>query len=173
MQETPEKGDLVEHKSHFVGRITSIIEVIGSITRAAVTSESSQVTRTYPLDTLRVLEKAEASTSDFSDVLIDFEEYQEAVKAFVVYPPHSAIAYTLLGLGGGLGELMQMHKRSLRDGTVPAQEDICLEAGDLLWYLTRYITEQGLSLEEVARKNLEKLQGRAANNTLHGKGDHR
>lgn len=47
------------------------------------------------------------------------------------------------------------------------------ELGDVLWYIAALARELGLSLEDVARLNLEKLEGRVQRGTLGGAGDER
>jgi hypothetical protein len=43
----------------------------------------------------------------------------------------------------------------------------------VLWYLAALAREIGLSLDDVARENVAKLQERAARNVLKGSGDYR
>jgi len=47
------------------------------------------------------------------------------------------------------------------------------ELGDLLWYAAMLADVLGLSLDEVARYNLAKLQRRKAKDMIHGSGDDR
>lgn len=51
--------------------------------------------------------------------------------------------------------------------------EIKLELGDILWQLQGCCRVMGLSLEEVAKANLEKLADRKKRNTIDGNGDHR
>jgi len=48
-----------------------------------------------------------------------------------------------------------------------------LELGDILWYVSRSAAKIGLTLEEVARMNVEKLSDRARRNVLRSQGDNR
>lgn len=54
-------------------------------------------------------------------------------------------------------------------------EDKCAEVagelGDILWYAAMVAFEFGLSLQEIAAANLEKLRGRQQRGTLSGFGD--
>ena len=47
------------------------------------------------------------------------------------------------------------------------------ELGDVLWYLTQICTELGLTLQEVASANVEKLYSRLERDQIHGEGDER
>jgi len=47
------------------------------------------------------------------------------------------------------------------------------ELGDVLWYLAQLATELGLNLEEVAKKNLEKIYSRKKRGKIKGSGDKR
>jgi len=68
-------------------------------------------------------------------------------------------------------------KKVLRDnnGVVSGEEkeEIKKELGDVLWYLAQISTELNLSLDEVAKFNIEKLASREKRNKLHGSGDNR
>ncbi|HWX87432.1 MAG TPA: MazG nucleotide pyrophosphohydrolase domain-containing protein, partial [Solirubrobacteraceae bacterium] len=47
------------------------------------------------------------------------------------------------------------------------------ELGDVLWYVAQLASELDLSLEEIAKQNLEKLFSRQARGVLSGSGDDR
>ena len=76
----------------------------------------------------------------------------------------------VLGLGGESGEILEKFKKILREkkGVINEadKEEIVKELGDVLWYLNSISTLIGSSLEEVARKNNEKLKSRQARNQL-------
>lgn len=111
---------------------------------------------------------------------MNFIEYQEATGKTAVYPCATtieALTYVTLGLTGEAGELANKVKKLLRDkgGAVTLKDKIELqyELGDCLWYVSQMAKELGFNLEAVARRNVEKLQGRAERGTLKGSGDGR
>ncbi len=68
----------------------------------------------------------------------------------------------LLGLAGEVGEILGEHKKQLRDGSSYKlfPDRVKEELGDLLWYLTNVATKHGLTLEDIALSNLNKVQRR-------------
>jgi NTP pyrophosphatase (non-canonical NTP hydrolase) len=107
---------------------------------------------------------------------MEFKEYQEKAKETAVYPKtEPSWIYPLLGLAGESGEIFEKLKKVIRDdGSKISEEKINLlkkEIGDVLWYLSTLSTELGLSLNEVAEENIEKLFSRKERNKLHGNGD--
>ena len=83
-------------------------------------------------------------------------------------------AYLGLCLAGEAGEVAEKLKKAYRDhGGAITIDDMVKELGDVLYYLTRYSHLLGTDLVGVAKKNMEKLQDRAARNVLRGKGDDR
>jgi NTP pyrophosphatase (non-canonical NTP hydrolase) len=68
-------------------------------------------------------------------------------------------------------------KKAIRDeGAEITQEkknDIQRELGDVLWYLSQLSRVMGLTLEEVAQANLDKLADRKARGAIGGSGDNR
>ena len=52
-------------------------------------------------------------------------------------------------------------------------KDIGLELGDVLWYVANIANDLGLTLEEIAIMNEDKIIKRKQNNTLRGNGDYR
>lgn len=53
------------------------------------------------------------------------------------------------------------------------KEPILKELGDVLWQLSACCNELGVTLEEVAQMNLDKLGGRKERGTIKGDGDER
>lgn len=109
---------------------------------------------------------------------LSFAEYQQRSRATAQYPAIGhAIIYPALGLVNEAGEVAGKVKKIFRDkgGEIGAAEraQISAELGDVLWYLAQLATELGLSLEEVAQGNLEKLAARQARGTIQGEGDAR
>ena len=68
----------------------------------------------------------------------------------------------LLGLAGEAGSLLTEYKKRLREGDayVLFEDQVAEELGDVLWYLTNLATKAGLSLDEVANRNLSKIHNR-------------
>jgi len=65
-----------------------------------------------------------------------------------------------LGLGGECGEVCDLIKKSLYHGHKWDIEHLKKELGDVLFYLTAIATKEGLTLEEIANVNIEKLRVR-------------
>jgi NTP pyrophosphatase (non-canonical NTP hydrolase) len=101
-----------------------------------------------------------------------FEEYQEIMKDFAVYPRDTelaAISYLALGLNGEAGEVAEQIKKAIRnDGYLSNErrEKIIQELGDVLWYITRIAVEFDVSMAEIAVANIEKLENRKRLNQL-------
>ncbi|MEB3235413.1 MAG: nucleoside triphosphate pyrophosphohydrolase family protein [Cyanobacteriota bacterium] len=109
---------------------------------------------------------------------MDLQTYQSRSRQTARYPQAGANPiYPTLGLCGEAGEVADKVKKVIRDrgGQFDAavQEDLKLELGDVLWYVAQLATELGLSLEDVAVANLDKLASRAARNVIGGSGDRR
>ena len=83
----------------------------------------------------------------------------------------------VLGLFGESGEVAEKFKKILRDknGKISQEdkEEISKELGDVLWYVATIARYMEVPLEEIAEKNIEKLQSRLERGKLHGKGDNR
>jgi len=107
-----------------------------------------------------------------------FQEYQEESRKTAIYPnKDNNFIYPTLGLAGEAGEVAEKIKKVLRDGngivSDEKREEITKELGDVLWYVANLAKELKVSLEDVAQKNLEKLQSRQQRGELHGSGDNR
>lgn len=83
----------------------------------------------------------------------------------------------VLGLAGESGEVLEKFKKLIRDrqGQLTEEDRAALikELGDILWYVNAVAHLLGSSLEEVARRNNEKLASRYERGQLHGQGDNR
>jgi len=90
-------------------------------------------------------------------------------------PGHS-LEYYALGLGEA-GEIQNKVKKIERDHdkvlTPEMREALLDEAGDLLWYVARFVAKLDSTLEEVASNNLIKLDDRKKRGVLKGSGDNR
>ncbi|WP_018110745.1 nucleoside triphosphate pyrophosphohydrolase family protein [Thermus igniterrae] len=105
------------------------------------------------------------------------EAYQKEAQKTALYPEAYRLLYPTLGLVGEAGELANKVKKVLRDQggnlTEEVREALVAELGDVLWYVAQVATDLGVSLEEVAQKNLAKLRSRQARGQLGGSGDNR
>lgn len=83
----------------------------------------------------------------------------------------------ILGLVGEAGEVAEKFKKVFRDenSTLTDQKitELEKELGDVLWYIAVLGSYMGLSLEDIASKNLSKLQARKTKGKLRGSGDNR
>jgi len=101
---------------------------------------------------------------------LTFDEYQNRTSDTAVYPDNRAIEYTSFGLAGEAGEVANKVKKIIRgdynDDPVSVLVELADELGDVLWYVSELATTLGINLEDVARKNLAKLQARKEAGTL-------
>ena len=87
------------------------------------------------------------------------------------------MTYSIVGLGGEAGEISNKWKKILRENVVlvtrEQREALLDECGDVLWYLARICHHLGVSLHDVALRNLKKLEDRMDRGALYGDGDER
>ncbi len=107
-----------------------------------------------------------------------FEEYQRESQKTAKYPVVGLpFVYPALGLAGETGEVLEKVKKIFRDNnsaiTEEQRHEIAKEMGDVLWYLAQLATTLDVSLEDVARMNMEKILSRLERDKLHGNGDNR
>lgn len=130
--------------------------------------------------------------SNSSDKLT-LDEYQKQAARTAIYPDHGvrtvqALNYTLMKLGGEVGEVQNAFGKVLRGDHAPeltqlnhllialpdtVRHHLITELGDALWYLSQSASELGVSLSFIAELNLAKLQGRELDGTIKGSGDER
>lgn len=99
-----------------------------------------------------------------------FDDYQQQANARDQVPASGeepdygspAMLVPLLGLAGEVGELLSEYKKRIRDERSYGlfRNRMAEELGDLLWYLSNVATKFGLSLEQIARSNLDKIEAR-------------
>ena len=109
---------------------------------------------------------------------MNFNEYQKKAFETAIYPNKgNNIIYPTLGIGGETGEILEKVKKILRDNDSKISDEkkieLIKEIGDVLWYIAALTTELNSDLEDVAIKNIEKLNSRKERNQVHGLGDNR
>lgn len=97
--------------------------------------------------------------------LMNFEEYQSEASKTALYPRRmSNLEYPTLGLAGEAGEVANIVKKIQRDNegiiTDETRDKLRDELGDVLWYISACADELGLTLDEVAAFNVNKLAKR-------------
>jgi NTP pyrophosphatase (non-canonical NTP hydrolase) len=106
-----------------------------------------------------------------------FRDYQEKAVETAVYGNGDKIIYPALGLANEAGEVLGKIKKVLRDNEGRFTTDRCVaigdEIGDVLWYIAALAKDLDLSLEDIAKNNIEKLLDRRARNVIQGSGDNR
>ena len=119
---------------------------------------------------------------------MDFNEYQNMTKLTDVYSKNIAkgyesedvkakyrLYYTLFGICSEVGELQGKIKKLIRGdkGDKRLIEELSKELGDILWYISQTCTELGLSMNVVAKGNIDKLFSRMNRGKIKGDGDGR
>lgn len=106
-----------------------------------------------------------------------FDEYQEKAKSTAIYKLEAGQVpvYPFFGLAEEAGEVLGKMAKYTRDGwpVEKLREEVRKELGDVLWNVANIAADLGLSLEDVARCNLDKLAARKSAGTLSGSGDNR
>lgn len=120
---------------------------------------------------------------------LQFDEYQEKAHKTAAYPEGRICGtqtgadtfvhyiYPALGLAEEAGEVAGKYAKAVRDeeGVISEErkEAIVKELGDVMWFVAELATCLGVSLEDVAQKNLDKLASRKERGVIHGNGDDR
>jgi NTP pyrophosphatase (non-canonical NTP hydrolase) len=105
-----------------------------------------------------------------------FSAYQREASATAVHPAgESGCYYLALGINGEAGEIAEVIKKMIRDGTPYAEvrAKIKKEVGDVLWYCSQLLAAFDIDMEMCAIDNLIKLASRKARGKIHGSGDDR
>ena len=103
--------------------------------------------------------------------------YQEQAREFAAYgdsPEHWGVKlYPFLALAEEAGEVVGKIAKAMRKGADLPEDAVALELGDVLWQLSACADELGLSLDDIALRNLSKLGDRAGRGVIVGEGDNR
>ena len=110
---------------------------------------------------------------------ITMNMYQNKAQETAIYPKENNmdLIYTVLGLTGEAGEIANKVKKIIRDNdgrlTPEVRDALEGELGDVLWYVAGVAAALGASLDQIAFKNLAKLQSRKDRGKIGGSGDTR
>lgn len=96
-----------------------------------------------------------------------FVTYQELSQRTL--PEEHDVRNYAMGLAGEAGEVVELVKKHAYHGHPLDAERVAEELGDVLFYVAAMATACGLSLEQVADKNVEKLRQRYPNGFEHQK----
>ena len=113
--------------------------------------------------------------------IMNFNEYQEL--AGRTDTQNGNMIYHFIGVANESGEALGKVKKIIRGDantkdqfgnlTSIVREALADELGDVLWYISRAAASLGFTLEEVADRNIKKLEDRAARGVIKGSGDNR
>ena len=112
---------------------------------------------------------------------LTMNDYQADTAQFAIY--RWKVIYPALGLSNEAGEVLGKIKKLIRDQEVtfgPNQKlsdrdraALADELGDVLWYVAALARDLGISMNELAHINIEKLKSRQKRGVIKGSGDHR
>ena len=97
---------------------------------------------------------------------LTFNQYQDKTLLTATYKD---VGYLPLGLTEEVGELVHEFAKAKRTGVELDRDAVKDELGDVLWVLSQIARENGFTLEEAARFNVEKLAQRAMSGSIHNK----
>jgi NTP pyrophosphatase (non-canonical NTP hydrolase) len=104
---------------------------------------------------------------------LSLADYQQAAVATAI-PSAFNDDYLVPGLVAESGEVAGKYAKGVRDGFPHDYvEEIVKELGDVLWFIAVLADVYGITLDEVASKNVAKLQSRKARGVIGGSGDNR
>ena len=93
---------------------------------------------------------------------MNFHEYQKLAERTIPKEKwfNTKVSNFSMGLAGESGEIIDYLKKVIYHGHELDREHIKEELGDLLWYLSGLASIMNIDLNEIARKNIEKLKKR-------------
>lgn len=100
-----------------------------------------------------------------------FTEYQNAVRKYRL--PTADHMYILTGFVGEVGEFYGKIAKAIRDQHKVDIEEASKEIGDIMWFVSALADDLDLHLGEIAKQNIDKLEGRHQRGVIQGNGDNR
>jgi len=108
---------------------------------------------------------------------MDLNTFQIIAREHAIGTPAHGVLFQptihVLGLVGESGEVSELFKKFLRDGTPIDKTNLKKELGDVLWYLCNIAADNDITLEDVASANILKLADRKAHGAQRGSGNDR
>lgn len=108
-----------------------------------------------------------------------FDEYQKQSLTTVVNHQNQEMNRSIfaMGIAGEAGEVIEKWKKivAYREGVITEEDlrEISKELGDVMWYIAVFADSLGLSLDDIAKNNLQKLASRKNRDVIKGAGDNR
>lgn len=92
---------------------------------------------------------------------MDFNEYQALARRTQnnTLSMRDKQLHATFGMASEVGEIHSIEQKRFQGHAVSHDEQV-KEAGDLLWFLAEYSDSLGVTLEEIAAQNIEKLKRR-------------
>jgi NTP pyrophosphatase (non-canonical NTP hydrolase) len=110
---------------------------------------------------------------------VTFDEYQkQAITTNLTKQDQlQELMQQVLGLGDESGEVLAIFKKWIRDNGADInlldKQNVAKELGDILWYIAVVAHDLGISFDDIATANIEKLRSRKERGVLNGSGDNR
>jgi NTP pyrophosphatase (non-canonical NTP hydrolase) len=106
-------------------------------------------------------------------VIATFNDYQNAAQrtSAAPWPERERPLVQCLGLCGEAGEVANIIKKAAWHGQPADREKLADEMGDCLWYLADLASHYGLTLRDIAQRNVDKLQARYPDGFVLGGGN--
>lgn len=89
-------------------------------------------------------------------------EYQDKASQTAIYPKEMGVVYTLLGLGGEVGELeektleLSFSENNYNSLSEDIINDLIHETGDIMWYISNLSRELNLKLSDIYTEEIHK-----------------
>ena len=110
---------------------------------------------------------------------MNFDDYQKQAQQTVITNIDPLMDKTIwvLGISGEASEIAEKWKKIVAyengEMTEEKRAELAKEMGDVLWYLAAFAQSLGLSLQDIAEKNIEKVLSRKDRGVTRGRGDNR
>ena len=108
-----------------------------------------------------------------------FDEYQQQALTTAIHHPNPEMDKSIfaMGIAGEAGEVIEKWKKivAYREGVITEEDlrELSKELGDVLWYIALFAHELGLSFNDIAQQNADKLASRKVRDVIKGQGDNR